>query len=112
MNEEQLERCYIRRVLILAVIVLVVSMFVLGIGTAKAEPFARADADNGSVTLHKAPCELKTITNLPYKAVWVEGNKTFEGCWANHPFGVVIAYFEDATVVLIPPQVFQPVRQM
>ena len=108
--DEQLERCYWRRVGAAVFLGLVLALFV---GLVHGQPFAVAKADNGSVTLHRAPCELKSqIANLPYKAVWLQDGKTFEGCWAHHPYGLVVAYFDDLTVVLIQPQVFQPLRAM
>ena len=103
------EKCYWRRVGVAVFLGLLLALFV---GLAHGEPFAIAKADNGSVTLHKAPCALKTVSNLPFKAVWVQDGKVFEGCWAHHPYGLVVAFFDDLTVVLMNPQVFEPLRSM
>lgn len=109
-DDDPYERCFWRRVGFAAFLGIVLALFA---GLLYAEPVARADAENGHVTLHKSPCELKDkIANLPHKAVWVQDGKTFAGCWAHHPYGLVIAYFDDLTVVLINPQVFKPLREM
>lgn len=73
---------------------------------AAAEPVAQAVAENGGViTFYTEPCELKSqVTNLPHKVRWVDpGGKTFEGCYRAVPEGrVVVAWFDDKTVALIP----------
>jgi hypothetical protein len=60
------------------------------------------------ITLTDEPCALKgQISNLPMRAIWVEKDKTYEGCWgARQNIGMVLAYFDDHTVALIPMQVF------
>ncbi len=62
-----------------------------------------------AITLYSDPCELKgEIKNLPYKAVWTEAGKTFEGCWLpRDDVRLVTAYFADKTVALIPYSVFK-----
>ena len=76
-----------------------------------ADPIARANAENNAViTLYNEPCELKDqITNLPYKAAWVEAGKTFRGCWGPHPAGLAVFYFDDKTTGVIPFQALQRV---
>lgn len=74
----------------------------------QAEPMARAKADNATVYLHSDKCGLAEVSNLPGRATWVEGQKTFEGCFAIRPdTGVVLVYFvADKTVVAIPIELF------
>jgi hypothetical protein len=77
---------------------------------AYAEPLFSASAEGAVITLTNEPCALKAIGNLPFKATWVEKDKTFEGCWGARPdAGYVLAYFDDRTVALIPIQAFKKV---
>jgi hypothetical protein len=71
---------------------------------AHAEPRYQAGDSKVRVVLHDEPCRLKDqITNLPYRIVWHEGEKTVEGCWGPRPdAGVAMAYFADKTMGLIP----------
>ena len=65
-----------------------------------------------TVTLYDEPCELKeVVTNLPYKATWVEGDKIIQGCWGAWVNDQrVLAYFGDKTVALIPFSVLSKVQ--
>lgn len=76
-----------------------------------AEPRFTAQGEGVVITLYDEPCDLEDqITNLPYKATWVENGKTFKGCFVPRPdAGFVIAYFDDKTVALIPFKVLQKV---
>ncbi len=91
-------------------------LLVFGLAYAKkshAEPIARAVVNNGQVviTVHTEDCTLKdNVANLPKRATWVEGNKTFEGCVGVSPVGVAMFYFkEDKSVAVVPLEMFQPV---
>jgi hypothetical protein len=67
-------------------------------GKVYAAPMFTAATENAIITLTDEPCALEAISNLKYRATWVEKEKTFEGCWAPHrELGVVIAYFDDKT---------------
>ena len=77
---------------------------------AGADPMFRATQGGVTVTLYDDPCELVAVTNLPLKATWVENGKTYEGCYGARPdAGVVVFYFEDRTVGLIPFQALSKV---
>lgn len=72
-------------------------------------------SDDGSVrvTLYDEDCALKEVRNLKRRATWEEKGQLFQGCYGQHPeTGIVIAYFDDGSVVLIPPQAFRPVRSV
>ena len=73
-------------------------------GPAFSEPVARATRGGAVITLHTDPCEqASSITNLPFKAVWVEGQTTFQGCYQAVPeLSLVVLWFEDRSVVLLP----------
>lgn len=72
-----------------------------------ADPLFSTTSDGVNITLTDEPCAVAAITNLPYRATWTEKGKAFEGCWAPHrELQVVIAYFDDKTVALIPVQAF------
>lgn len=53
----------------------------------RADPIATASAENNAViTLYNEPCDIKDqVTNLPMRATWVEGGKTFKGCFGVRP---------------------------
>lgn len=75
-----------------------------------AKPMAMAQAGGITITLHNDPCERSEVTNLPMKATWQEKGKTFQGCWGAHPqYGLVMLYWEDKTVVILPGDMFAPV---
>lgn len=71
---------------------------------AYSDPRLQAVDDGVRVILYDDKCELEDqITNLPYKAVWEEKGKTYRGCWGPRPdMRVMVAYFEDKTIGVIP----------
>jgi hypothetical protein len=74
---------------------------------AHAGPILRAQAEGITVTIYEEACQLKEVTNLPKRATWTEKGKTFEGCIGAHPqFPVLMAYFTDKTVVVLPVEMF------
>ena len=74
-----------------------------------AEPRFTTTEGNVVVTLYDDACELTDqIVNIPYKATWQEGGKTFQGCWMARPDAqAALAYFTDKTVALIPFQMLK-----
>jgi hypothetical protein len=78
---------------------------------ANAEPIARMEGADFSITLHKSPCKLTgEITNLKRRAVWVEKGKSVEGCWGiSQQLSLVMMYFADKTATAIPAQQFAAV---
>ena len=96
--------------IIWAAIWVAVTMFLFATG-AYAGPIAEGAGDNGAkVTLYSEPCALKNVTNLANKATWQEKGKIFQGCFGLHPYGVVLAYFDDGTVVIMPVDIFKQVK--
>ena len=56
---------------------------------------------------------LAEIKNLPYAATWTENGIVTAGCWAMHPqFGLVMTYWADKTVAVVPLQVIHPLQQV
>jgi hypothetical protein len=91
----------------LAVIFGLVLAAALWSGRVYAAPLFTATNEGVTITLTDEPCALDAVSNLKYRATWVEKDKTFEGCWAPHrEMGAVIAYFDDKTIALIPVQAF------
>ena len=86
---------------------------VLHAGQVRADPIAQAVVNNGQVviTVHSEDCALKeVVSNLPKRATWVEGGKTFEGCVGVSPIGVAMLYFrEDKSVAAVPLEMFERV---
>jgi len=74
---------------------------------------AQSSAGTVRVILTDEPCKLPVVTNLPFRAQWLEGKEKFEGCWApSSAAPVVMAYFDDKTVAVIPMQFFQEVQSL
>lgn len=90
-----------------------VIVLALAAGALYAEPLFEARTNRGTalITIHSEPCALKeVVVNLPQRATWVEGGQVYEGCAGVRPdYGLVIVYFADKTVGLIPANVFAKV---
>jgi hypothetical protein len=76
-----------------------------------AQPMFVTESDGVRIVLFDEPCQVKEVSNLPYRATWTEKGKVYEGCFAANPaFGVVVAYFkDDKSVATIPIDVFKKV---
>lgn len=79
-------------------------LYLLGLALpAQAKPRLTASEGNAVITLFDDKCELKEVSNLPYKALWVADGKTFVGCWGVRPdTRQVVFYFDDGSVGIIP----------
>ena len=76
-----------------------------------ADPRYMASSGDVTITLYTDKCELKEVSNLPYKATWQEGAKVFQGCFGiNGEAGVVMFYFTDKSVAAAPVGMFKPVQ--
>lgn len=74
---------------------------------AYAGPILKGEAEGITVTIYEEACQLKEVTNLPKRATWTEKGKTFEGCVGAHPqFPILMGYFSDKTMVVLPVQMF------
>ena len=88
----------------------ILSLFV--VSPALADPVATASADGVLITFYSDKCALKEVVNLPYRAVWTEGGKSVEGCYTARPeAGVVVCYFADKTVGLVPYRALKEVKE-
>lgn len=76
-----------------------------------AEPMAKLEQDGVAITVYTEDCQLKdAVGNLPKRATWVEGGKTYEGCVGYQPqLRVFMFYFEDKTVAAAPVAIFTKV---
>lgn len=70
-----------------------------------AKPIGAVSSGNVSITLYDDKCDLKI--QLPYKATWLEGRKEFQGCWGMQS-GVVVLYFDDNSIAVLPTNAFRP----
>jgi hypothetical protein len=104
------ERSFLRKVIAaLGAVCLVVLLAVAVTWPTKAHagPILKAEAEGIVVTIYEEACQLKEVTNLPKRATWTEKGKTFEGCIGAHPqFPVLMGYFSDKTVVVLPVEMF------
>lgn len=77
---------------------------------ANALPIAQTVTQDGQkIVLTDEECRLDAVKNLKHRATWTENGKVYEGCYGVHPAGVVLGYFADKTVVMIPVQTFTQV---
>ena len=70
------------------------------------------------VTIYDEPCKFtNVVSNMPYRATWVENGAKSEGCVMAHPIAmgraqVFAFWFDDKTVFVELMQVFTPVKSM
>ena len=77
------------------------------------QPLYSAEANGVRIVLTDEKCEMKEVANLPYKAIWTEKGQEFQGCWAARPDeGLVVGYFSDKTVALMPVYAFKKVLEI
>ena len=94
--------------MLVLVVVLMLGSIMLYSGTAKAEPLYRASSEGVTITLYSEPCKLKAVENLKSRATWEENGKVTEGCYGGHPqFPLVLFYFADKAVTIVPVEVFK-----
>jgi hypothetical protein len=74
------------------------------------KPVAVTQGNGIKVTLTDDKCAFTHVINLPYRATWEQDGRTFEGCFGIHA-GIVVAYFSDKSIALLPGQAFVPVRE-
>ena len=89
--------------------VLIVTLLFGCPNSASAEPLFRVSHEGVVITLHNDKCEMSEVSNLPHFATWEEKGKSFKGCWGFHPLGVVMLYFTDKTVAVVPASAFAKV---
>ena len=110
-DEEQMEKCYWRRVGFVIFLAVVAGLILIPLN-AHAEPVLQTNLPDGTViTLHTDKCELKEVTNLDMRATWQDKAGTYEGCWRPSSFFPLFLFFfrEDKTVADIPASVFKKV---
>ncbi len=91
------------------------SLFILAALVAEyatAGAIATAQDSGAIVTFYTENCTLKEVTNLPSRAVWTENGKEIEGCYTVRPdAGLIVFYFADRTVGIVPLQALRRVRE-
>ena len=93
---------------VIAAAVLIFCMMYVIPSRAHAKAIAGVEAGNVSIVLTDEPCALAAVTNLPYRSTWTENGKTVEGCYGVHPAGVVLSYWADRTVSVMPVDALHP----
>lgn len=105
-EERAFLRVWVGRVLAL-ISLLILTAWVTG---AYAQPILQASADGVKVVIYEEPCKVDAVANLPKRATWHEKGKVYEGCMGAHPhFPVLMGYFVDKTVVILPVEMFSRV---
>lgn len=75
---------------------------------AKAVPILVHTTQDVIITITDEPCAQKVV-NLPQRAVWKDKRGSWEGCVGVSRIGILVFYFTDGEIVLLPPTVFRPV---
>lgn len=70
-------------------------------------PAAVATREDVTLSLYTEPCALPAVKNLPYRAIWRDARGAYEGCYDVRLGAVVVAYFTDRTVIVVPLEVFR-----
>ena len=103
------EPFWLRALTVLAVAALIA--VILWASDSRAAALEQAQDANGVIViLYDEPCMLAAVVNLPLRAQWLERGKAFEGCYARHPAKIIMAYFEDRTVMIFPASAFGRVQ--
>lgn len=98
------------RLMLVFCILCLIALLVLAT-KAHADPRFQVVAEGARVVLHDDKCAVAAVANLPYKATWEEKGKVFQGCWGARPdAGVVMFYFDDKSVGIIPISELTPVK--
>jgi len=88
-----------------AALLALAGMLIVGHDDTEAAPIAMATGQGVQIMLTDEACALPAVKNLAGRITWVERGKTTEGCYGVSGV-IVIAYFADLTVVLIPLREF------
>lgn len=112
-SDAKAERGFLRKVIAFLGAVCFFLLFALAATwptKAHALPIAQTVTQDGQkIVLTDEECRLDAVKNLKHRATWTENGKVYEGCYGVHPAGVVLGYFADKTVVMIPVQTFTQV---
>ena len=75
---------------------------------------ARVDIGSTRISLYNEPCAFSSIINLPGRAVWLDKNKIYKGCFGvDQVLGVVVLYFmEDRSITILPLDQFVKVSRL
>lgn len=109
--DEKHERAYLRRIVGWVLVSLLV-LWAVYPKEANADPVYRAQVGEVTVTVYNDPCQVKEVTNLPFRATWLEKGVLHEGCfsYAQHVESLMMYFSTDKTVAVIPVSIFKPVQ--
>lgn len=93
------------------ILVIVALGMALTSGKVFGEPFISAEMAGVRLVVHTEECAVKEIKNLPRRATWTEKGKTTEGCAGlSQEIEMIVFYWADGTVTVIPSPYFQRVH--
>lgn len=107
-NKYEEDPAFAGRVIIIVGLLL---LFLFFASASEAKPIAALSEEGVTITLYDDKCPLtKKVTNLPYRATWKDKDKSFEGCAGSTAGGqIIVLFFDDNTVAVLPAGVFQRV---
>lgn len=88
-------------------IILLLLILAVAWNYAVAAPIARASDKDVVIVLYEDKCTLDVI-GLPQRAQWSQGGKSWEGCFDLRRDTLILIYFEDKSIVIIPAGFFRP----
>lgn len=71
-----------------------------------ASPVALARDGRVAIALSEQPCTLDAVANLRFHATWEEDGARHAGCWDVQHGRIVVTYWADRTVVVLPLEIF------
>lgn len=78
---------------------------------ALAAPVAEVNQGGVRVVLTDEKCDQSAVVNLQNRATWTENGKTVEGCFGVGVGSVIVLYFADKTIAVIPMRLFVRVSE-
>lgn len=96
----------IKPIYVLIAFVLSIALYATSV---HADVVAVANIEGVKITLLNDKCDLKEVSNLPYKATWIEDGRTYKGCWAANQGFVVGFFVDDKSVAVMPMRIFTKV---
>ena len=80
---------------------------VMYVSKSMAEPIAQVERGSIKVIIYSDKCSLEAVSNLPFRATWIENGEITEGCVdLDVKMKLLKFYFADRTVVTMPMHYF------
>jgi hypothetical protein len=90
-----------------------IALLALAAGPAFAAPIGVAVHGGNVITFYDEPCTVAGVKNLTQRVVWLAGAVKTEGCFGiPNGYEIILAYFADQEIAVIPLAAVKPVRKI